>query len=218
VASAAEQLSGSIREIGTQVRLSATMAQKATTEAEKTTGQMSALADAAKHIGGIIELINQIASQTNLLALNATIEAARAGESGRGFAVVSQEVKQLAERTAKATDEIDSQITSIQNFINDAAQSISEIAGTISNLNDVSSTIASSVEEQGSVTQEIAQNIHHASDGTTDVTQNIQSVRQSSENSSAAATQVLTAAKDLAQQSNMLQIEMQKFLENVRAA
>jgi methyl-accepting chemotaxis protein len=218
VASAAEQLAGSIREISTQVNFSANMAHKAENEAQKTTAQMNALSSAAEHIGGIVELINQIASQTNLLALNASIEAARAGELGRGFVVVSQEVKQLAERTAKATGEIANQITSIQNFINEAAQSITEIASTIKGLNDISSTIASAVEEQGSVTQEIARNIHYASEGTNNVTCSIQSVRQSAENSNDAATQVLTAARDLAKQSNMLQIEMVQFLENIRAA
>lgn len=218
VASAAEQLAGSIREIASQVQHSSTMAGQASDEAERTTGQMNSLADAAQRIDGIVELINEIASQTNLLALNATIEAARAGESGRGFAVVSSEVKQLAERTAKATGEIAAQITSIQNFISDAALCINGVTSTIGSLNEAASAIATAVEQQGNVTQEIARNIHHVSDSASEVTRNILTVQHSAETSSSAAAHLLEASNALTKQSEALQYEVHHFLEEVRAA
>lgn len=218
VAGAAEQLSGSIREITTQVQHTSSMASQAADEASRTTEQMNLLAAAAQRIDGIVELINQIASQTNMLALNATIEAARAGELGRGFAVVSSEVKQLAERTAKATGEIGAQIASIQNFISDAALCISGIAGTIGGLNDAASTIAAAVEQQGNVTHDIARNIHGVSDSTSEVTRNILAVQQSAETSSKAASHLLEASSALAKQSDVLQREVRHFLDEVRAA
>jgi len=176
------------------------------------------LATAAEKIGGIVDLINNIASQTNLLALNATIEAARAGEAGKGFAVVASEVKALAEQTSKATAQIGDQITGIQTSTQQSINRIAAITKTIGEVDAIAVTIATSVEEQGSATQEIARNVHQASQGTQDVAKNISGVRQSAENSSAAASQVLSAARDLSRQSETLQGEMEKFLLKVRAA
>jgi hypothetical protein len=110
---------------------------------------MNRLSEGAQKIGTIVDLITNIAAQTNLLALNATIEAARAGDAGRGFAVVAQEVKSLAEQTAKATAEIAAQIGDIQSSTSESVEAISSITSVIKSINEVSSAIASAVEEQG---------------------------------------------------------------------
>jgi len=218
VATAAEQLSDSIREISAQVSKSSGMASKAARDADVTTTQVKGLAEAAERIGGIVELINQIASQTSLLALNATIEAARAGEAGRGFAVVAHEVKQLSERTAKATEEIAGQITAIQERTHQAAGAIDGIAKTVRELDAVSASIASAVEQQGVATQNIAHNVEEASSGTMDVTRNIEGVTSAAEGASTAAMQVLSSARDLSEQAEALRGQVNKFLSTVRAA
>jgi len=218
VATAAEQLSSSIREISSQVTKSSAMASKAAQEAEQTTAKVRGLSEAAERIGGIVELINQIASQTSLLALNATIEAARAGEAGRGFAVVASEVKQLSERTAKATEEIASQIGAIQEQTSQAADFIDGISKTVRDLDSIAASIASAVEEQGVATENIARNVEEASSGTTDVAHNITGVTQSAEGSSTAAMEVLLSARQLSEQATALRSEVGKFLATVRAA
>ena len=218
VASAAEELSCSVREISGQVHQSSTMTSKASNEAKQTSEQVRELARAAERIGGIIDLINNIASQTNLLALNATIEAARAGEAGRGFAVVAQEVKALAEQTAKATAEIGDQITGIQSSTQQAIDRIEAIAKTIGEVDSIASAISGSVEEQGLATQEIARNVHRASHGTTEVAENIGGVQEAAEGTSAAASQVFSSARDLSQQSESMLGVVNKFLHDVRAA
>ena len=218
VASAAEELSCSVREISGQVHQSSTMTSKASNEAKQTSEQVRELARAAERIGGIIDLINNIASQTNLLALNATIEAARAGEAGRGFAVVAQEVKALAEQTAKATAEIGDQITGIQSSTQQAIDRIEAIAKTIGEVDSIASAISGSVEEQGLATQEIARNVHQASHGTAEVAENIGGVQEAAEGTSAAASQVFSSARDLSQQSESMLGVVNKFLHDVRAA
>ncbi|MDZ4790671.1 MAG: HAMP domain-containing methyl-accepting chemotaxis protein [Hyphomicrobiales bacterium] len=218
VAAATEQLSYSIREIGDQVHRSQKIATDAAVEADSMNGKVRELAEGAERIGSIIDVINQIAAQTNMLALNATIEAARAGEAGRGFAVVAQEVKALAEQTAKATTEIGVQIFSIQDSTKNAAGFISSIAKTTQEVSSIAAAIASAVEEQSSATKEIARNVQEASRGTREVTTNIENVSRSSEASGAAASQVLSAATDLSHQSESLRNEVRDFLRTVRAA
>ncbi|MBF0375347.1 MAG: HAMP domain-containing protein, partial [Alphaproteobacteria bacterium] len=149
VASAAEELSSSISEISRQVAQAAQVSANAVEQAERTNQIVTSLADTAQRIGDVVSLINDIASQTNLLALNATIEAARAGEAGKGFAVVANEVKHLASQTAKATDEIAAQITSVQGATGQAVEAIRVIGSTIRQISEISSAIASAVEEQG---------------------------------------------------------------------
>ncbi|MEJ2124327.1 MAG: globin-coupled sensor protein [Alphaproteobacteria bacterium] len=153
VAAAAEELSASVKEVGRHTASSGEISQQAVSVAGQATQKVEQLAEAAKKIGVIVDLINGIAAQTNLLALNATIEAARAGEAGRGFAVVAQEVKALAEQTAKATSEISSQINDIQSSTVESVSAIDKISGTIQTMNEIATTIASSVEEQSAATE-----------------------------------------------------------------
>ena len=194
------------------------MTSKASVEAHQTSEQVRELARAAERIGGIIDLINNIASQTNLLALNATIEAARAGEMGKGFAVVAQEVKVLAEQTAKATAEIGDQVTGIQNSTREAIDRIEAIAKTISDVNSIAGAISGSVEEQGAATQEIARNVHQASHGTAEVAENIGGVQGAADDTSAAASQLYSSARDISQQSANMANAVNQFLRDVRAA
>ena len=142
VASATEELTASIGEIAQQATRSAEIAGKAAEEARRTNAVVEGLGSGTQKIGEVVTLIQNIASQTNLLALNATIEAARAGEHGRGFAVVASEVKALANQTAKATEEISTQIQSIQTATGEAVSAIQAIGGTIAEINEISNAIA----------------------------------------------------------------------------
>ncbi|MDX1484056.1 MAG: methyl-accepting chemotaxis protein [Alphaproteobacteria bacterium] len=217
VASAAEQLSASVNEIGEQVSQSTKIAETAVGQARHTNDQIQELAEAAQKIGDVVDLINDIASQTNLLALNATIEAARAGEAGKGFAVVASEVKSLANQTAKATEEIAGQISSMQAVTDDAVGAIGTITATIEQINEIAGGIAAAVEEQGAATQEIARNTQEASRGTRDVSENIAGVTQAARETGTAAAEVLEAAGALTKQSDALAGQVDKFLAEVRA-
>ncbi|WP_147164062.1 methyl-accepting chemotaxis protein [Pararhodospirillum oryzae] len=217
VASATEELSASITEISRQVQESARIASEAVAEAQRTDEMVQGLANAAHRIGEVVGLITDIASQTNLLALNATIEAARAGEMGKGFAVVAGEVKTLANQTAKATEEISSQITGIQSETRRAVEAIQAIGGTIARLNQIASAIAAAVEEQGAATKEIARNVEEASHGTTEVTNSIQEVNQGAQANRHAAQQLEEATSQLAQQASFLARQVQEFLDKMRA-
>jgi methyl-accepting chemotaxis protein len=218
VAAAAEELSASIAEISRQVSQSASVASRASADARRTDQTVRALAEGASRIGEVVHMINDIASQTNLLALNATIEAARAGEAGKGFAVVASEVKTLASQTAKATEEIGSQIGQIQAATRDAVQAIESIAGTIDEVNQIAGAIAAAVEEQGAATEEIARNVQQAASGTEAVTRSIGTVSQAAGETGHAASDVLQAAGDLSRQSERLGAEVRAFLSGVKAA
>ncbi len=202
VSSGTEELSSSIAEIGRQVVTSAEIARKAVDEAGATDATMQGLAENAGRISVVIDLIQTIASQTNLLALNATIEAARAGEAGRGFAVVASEVKSLASQTAKATDEIRSQIASMQQVTTSAVGAIRSIGNTIGEINEVTTAIAAAVEEQGAATREIARNIQHAAGGTSEVSSNIVGVSTASAEAGSAASEVLNASGALRREAD----------------
>jgi methyl-accepting chemotaxis protein len=218
VASATEELASSVQEIGRQVSQSAQIAAAAVKDAKNTDAQIQGLAQAANKIGEVVSLITDIAEQTNLLALNATIEAARAGDAGKGFAVVASEVKNLANQTAKATDEIGTQIGGIQSATKDAVTAIQGIGKTIGEIDEIATTIASAVEEQGVATQEIARNVEQAAAGTQDVTANIGNVTQAASETGAASSQVLQSASGLSEQSELLRQEVDQFVAKVRAA
>ncbi len=218
VAAAAEELASSVTEIGRQVAQSASIAQRAVAEAERTNARVHGLQNDAANIGDVVKLISEIASQTNLLALNATIEAARAGEAGRGFAVVASEVKSLAEQTAKATDQIGVQVGSIQSSSSEAVAAIKGITETINQMNEITAAIAGAVEEQGSATQEIARNVQQAALGTTEISSNVTGVRQAAGDTGAAAQQVLQASHELSQQSEMMRAHVESFLNDIKAA
>jgi len=218
VAATAEQLSNSIAEIGRQVGQSAEIAANAVSETEETNQTVQGLAAAASRIGEVVTLINDIAGQTNLLALNATIEAARAGEAGKGFAVVAQEVKNLANQTARATEEISAQITSIQSETDGAVGAIDRIREVVNEINDISMAVATAVEEQGASTREIARNVQQAARGTQEVNTNIAGVTEAAGQTGSAATQVLTSSGELSQQAENLRREVDTFLADVRAA
>ncbi len=166
----------------------------------------------------MVQLITSIAGRTNLLALNATIEAARAGEAGRGFAVVAAEVKDLATRTARATDEIAGQIGSIQAQTVQAVQAIEAIGGTIRDMNAIATGVAGAMERQSAATGEIARNVQHAAHSTQVVSGHIDAVQQGADRTGGTADQVLRAAQDLARQAAILEREIGGFVTEIKAA
>jgi methyl-accepting chemotaxis protein len=218
VAVASDELAASIAEIGRQVRHSSKIADDAVRQAKRTDQRMAELSSAAARIGDVVRLITDIAEQTNLLALNATIEAARAGEAGRGFAVVAAEVKSLAHQTAKATEEIGSQIASMQAATQDSVTAIKEIDATISSMSDIASGITAAIEEQGSATHEIAGNVRRAADGTVQVAAKISDVNRGANETGVASAAVLSSARALAEQGNKLKLAVGTFLATVRAS
>ncbi len=218
VAAAAEELHSAIEEIGRQVVQSTEISRQTTSAAEKTSETMGHLAEAADKIGAVISLIQDIAEQTNLLALNATIEAARAGEAGKGFAVVAGEVKSLANQTAKATDEISLQISTMQESTKDAVGAIDQVNGMIAQMSEIATAISSAVEEQGAATQEIAGSVQEAARGTSEVTSNISEVDAVTGESTETAKKVNNFASDLSAKSDELRQEVEVFLESVKAA
>ncbi|PTM60928.1 globin-coupled sensor protein [Phreatobacter oligotrophus] len=218
VATATEELGASIAEIGKQVNDSAAIARRAVADADRTGGVIRQLAENAQKIGDIVGLINNIAGQTNLLALNATIEAARAGEAGKGFAVVAQEVKSLAEQTAKATTEIAAQITGIQQATNESVGSIDGITEVIRRMDQIAAAIAAAVEQQGAATAEIARNVAQAASGTASVSSTIQNVTATAEMTGKSAGEVLSSSTELSTQSEQLKSAVHQFLSTVKAA
>jgi methyl-accepting chemotaxis protein len=217
-AAASEQMASSVSEIGRQVQQSRQVSEQAVGQAQNTNQRIEALSQSASRIGEVIKLIAEIAGQTNLLALNATIEAARAGEAGRGFAVVAQEVKALASQTAKATEEIASQIGQIQVATSDTVSSIEDVCKTITTMSEISAVIAAAVEEQGAATQEIARNVQEAARGATEVSTNIASVSQGAQQTEASAAQVHGSVRGLADESKRLRESVQSFLARLQAA
>ncbi len=215
VASAAEELTSSVNEISRQVAESTKISAEAVAETERSNEVVQGLAEAAQKIGDVVKLISDIAGQTNLLALNATIEAARAGEAGKGFAVVASEVKSLANQTAKATEDIASQVANIQAATNDAVGAITGVGTTINKINDIAGSISAAVEEQGAATGEISRNVQEAANGTQEVTGNITQVSSNASESGQSASQVLEAADGLSEEAEKMQRQIDEFLETL---
>ncbi len=217
-AAASEEMATSVTEIGRQVQQSEKITHAAVRQAEQTNERISELSQAAGRIGEVVKMIAAVAEQTNLLALNATIEAARAGEAGRGFAVVASEVKALAAQTAKATEEIGTQINQMQSATQQSVSAIKEISTTIGQISEISTVIAAAVEEQGAATQEIARNVQQAAQGAIQVGDSIADVGRGAANTEAAAEQVHGFARSLSNEGNHLKLEVERFLATVRAA
>jgi methyl-accepting chemotaxis protein len=218
IAAATEELSASVMEIDRQVTQSKVIAEKAVGEAERTSGEIKALDEAAGRIGDVVKLITAIAEQTNLLALNATIEAARAGEAGKGFAVVAQEVKALAGQTAKATEEISAQITGMQQATVRSVEAINAIQATIREVGAVTATIAAAVTQQGAATQEIARGAETASTRTVETADDVRRVSEATEDTRKDAATVKTVAENVGTVARSIRSQVEDFFQRLRAA
>ena len=195
VAASAEELAASVSEIRRQVEDARSISAEAVEEADRTSQTISGLAEAAKAIGEVISLIDEVAAQTNLLALNATIEAARAGEAGKGFAVVASEVKNLANQTGRATEDIRNQINGVQQITTEAVEMIGGVSATITRINDISGAIASAVEQQSAVTEEVSSNMHVASQGVAEISQAMNRIASATEDINHAVGKVKNASQ-----------------------
>ena len=220
---ATEELTASIQEIGRQAEQSSQIVAEAVSEAQRANDMIHGLAESAGKIGVVVNLITDIASQTNLLALNATIEAARAGDAGKGFAVVAGEVKNLANQTARATDEISSQVATVQNGTKAAVDAIQAIGNTITRISEIASAIASAVEQQGAATHEIASNVQQAAQSGSVVNQSVGAVRTSAEQSERTAGGLVMGSdrlvgdvQALQQELGTLSGEVARFLDQTR--
>lgn len=218
VAAAAEELTAAIGEISSQVQKSSFVASQASSQAESINQAMHMLVDKSSRVGEVIQFITTIASQINLLALNATIESARAGEAGRGFAVVASEVKNLANQTAKATEEIVQQVQSMQEATHDAVQSVGQIISIINEISTATAGVAAAVEEQSAATNEISRNIAHTATGTNNISRDIVAVESGADETGVSSRHVLDSAKVLSEQSAILSKKVDEFLKTVRSA
>lgn len=216
VAAATEELAASAAEISQQINTVATMANTAATEAQITSKEVKNLQEMAVSVGEVVGAIKEIAEQTNLLALNATIEAARAGEAGKGFAVVADEVKKLANETAQKTEEIGDRVSKIQNAINSSVHAMDKIIRNVQNIDEATNSVTAAVEEQNAATREIGRNVTEASTGTQQVSQNIVTVQENAYETGEASKTVLQAANELSHLSRDLREQVSRFLGDIR--
>ena len=211
VAAGAEQMGASIREIASNAAEASQVASRAVTAAQTTTATVARLGDSSAEIGNVVKVITSIAEQTNLLALNATIEAARAGEAGKGFAVVANEVKELAQETAKATEDIARRVQAIQGDTSEAVKAIEEISSIVAQISDRQTTIASAVEEQTATTGEMSRSVAEAAGGTTEIAVNITGVSTAADSTTQALTQTRTAVDELSRMATDLRSTVGRF-------
>ncbi|MFC8923831.1 methyl-accepting chemotaxis protein [Cellulosimicrobium sp. NPDC057127] len=211
VAAGAEQMGASIREIAQNSNEAAKVANKATDRAAATNETVQKLGTSSQEIGDVIKVITSIAEQTNLLALNATIEAARAGEAGKGFAVVASEVKELAQETAKATEDIARRVEAIQGDTASAVDAIGEIADIIGQINDYQLTIASAVEEQTATTNEMSRGVQESATGASEIADTITGIATAASSNTAALDQINGAVAELARMSAELRARAAQF-------
>jgi methyl-accepting chemotaxis protein len=211
VAAGSTEMGASIRQIAQNANDAAQVAAEAVEVAESTNHTVSKLGDSSAEIGNVVKVITSIAEQTNLLALNATIEAARAGEAGKGFAVVANEVKDLAQETARATEDISRRVEAIQSDSTNAVAAIGEISRIIARINDYQLTIASAVEEQTATTGEMSRSVGEAATGTTDIAANISGVAQATQATTATLAEAEGTVKDLASLAAELETIVGRF-------
>ncbi|MCZ8272935.1 MAG: methyl-accepting chemotaxis protein [Microcystis sp. LE19-4.1E] len=217
VASAAEELSASVNDVASQIGQSSQKTREAADQSIAMVGVVHELQEAATRIGTVVQLIGSIASQTNLLALNATIEAARAGEAGRGFAVVAGEVKALATQTAKAAEDVVTQVASIQAKTGEAVETIDRISTIISTVPELSFRVAQAVEQQRQATGEIARNTQQTASGTHEVAQSITEVSSATLETESASQSMLQQADDLRHMIDELDRDVDTFLATLAA-
>jgi methyl-accepting chemotaxis protein len=216
VAAAAEELSASVQEINRRVDEAAGAARDAVSAAERSSTTAQGLDVSAARIGDVVSMIQQIAEQTNLLALNATIEAARAGEAGRGFAIVAQEVKALANQTARATEDISEQIVAMQSTTRVTVDAIREIRSRIDAIDGITVTVVEAIEEQGAATSEIARNVAHAAAASNEVAQGIETVDASASETMQAAQSLVSLADELGERVGGFKARVETFLGQLR--
>ncbi len=217
VAAAADQLGESVQTINAQLQEATSVVQRASVMASEANTTIGELANAAKHIDEVVGFIRNIAGQTNLLALNATIEAARAGEAGRGFAVVASEVKALAIQTAKATEEISSQIAEVQVATKRAVDNVGAITSVMADIDSFTAAIARAMNQQNTAAIEISENIRQAAAGTASVADRIAGTAAASENTNRSADLVLATAQELSHQASKLRSSVDHFLASAAA-